>query len=654
MKNVIPLFLLFVFLLSYQNGNAMHVVSDTLDVQTDPPDTPEEPADPEELSEEQEKPTEDIVIEPMRRVLSQGYHSVLTDSVLRWEQFSNPSEWYHNRFDAITFRLGMFGRHDYISVDGRNHNQHRFYYEGIPLVNRLTGQTNTNILPWHRIDRVSESKGGQFLHTNFQTQRFYVNRPLTWIHTDISDFNYRNTEVLLTRNMGRRTNLQASWWDKRSDPGFRRNLLQGNQFALSSHHHLTEQWKAEGGFLRTVLDMQEPNGFLIPNMDEFSFFEDSAQPQELNHESDRKDWLFYGRMLFRPNAYVPAMATGTIYHHSKNRRYVAPDTLRWKTSTTGFSLSGDYNMGTISTGVHAGTEWTSLSRRTSFTADLPDSWGNWYIHPRLGWSAMDFLSVDVSVFANQLIGSDLPVGSDELTFDAGIRLQLRPLSNLKFVLGQYTGQQVVPIIESLLRIDLDERLPEQFNRTEAGLEFSPFSEWKFYARGSLLTTDQSYIPDSANPGSFTQLSTNIGTSFDVNRWEGFFNIHYRESDAPYMPDQIVWIRSGLYYKNYIYERAAFMKAGVKGILSPFRYRTPEYNAAWDIWQLQIQDESLQIPAFQRVDIDINVRLRSAIFLLKFENVLGAFEPLVPSYFETANYPMPNYRFRFGLRWQLRN
>jgi len=68
------------------------------------------------------------------------------------------------------------------------------------------------------------------------------------------------------------------------------------------------------------------------------------------------------------------------------------------------------------------------------------------------------------------------------------------------------------------------------------------------------------------------------------------------------------------------------------------------------WQSMSQDQ--QLPIFNRLDVDISARVRSIMFILRWENVLDDVSQL--GYFETAQYPMSQRRFIFSVRALFRN
>ena len=112
----------------------------------------------------------------------------------------------------------------------------------------------------------------------------------------------------------------------------------------------------------------------------------------------------------------------------------------------------------------------------------------------------------------------------------------------------------------------------------------------------------------------------------------------------------LWLKGSAYWKGYLFDRATYVKAGVHGMLAPFNYQADHYNPVLDTWQ-PVSDDQL-LPVFNRVDVDVSARVRSIVFTLRWENVLDDVSQL--GYFETAQYPMSNRRFIFGVRALFRN
>ncbi|MEX2404787.1 MAG: putative porin, partial [Balneolales bacterium] len=148
-------------------------------------------------------------------------------------------------------------------------------------------------------------------------------------------------------------------------------------------------------------------------------------------------------------------------------------------------------------------------------------------------------------------------------------------------------------------------------------------------------------------------------SVDASRFEGEVSVTYQQfsSDSPLAADQQLaqsgsraWARASAFYKNYIFDSAAFVKAGGRFLFSPNPYRSGTYIPQLDYWESNSVDQG--IPQFHRFDLEVSARVRSVMVHMRLENVLNQVTQL--GYFETANNPMPGRVFRVGVKWVFRN
>lgn len=607
------------------------------------------------------EPEPEPEIQPLSRTYPVGFTKTLTDSTLRWEQWMNPGEWYHNRSGMFTYRLGMFGRNDAIHIRGRDDSHRKMTFEGILMNNRVSGSMNTNVMPWHRIESVYEQDHGTLHHSDFTVRDYYVIRPLTFINTEISADNYRNTEVMLTRNLGRRTNVELSWWDKQSSPGYSRNLLEGNQFNMKVYHHLNTQWILRGGLMRNNLSMNEPGGFQIPDMRAFSFLGGSTSAIIPNANSSQTDLLAYSSLLYRSDEFTPSNSRMTIYYSDQKRNFFSADTVRTLARTAGLQTDHNISISFLDVGLNGGIEYTTLPKSGNTNIATTD-WISFHTHPSVMVNLGDFATIGGTGYLwqrNYLSG----FYENSLETDLSLLAQIRPIRQLQIQGSISFGNQPLHLWGLYHLYNPQNEFiytgsdTEKITRTEISTIYSYGSIFQIEATG--------WQSDHRDVHSFTgvqgyalhnyeTVGFDAGFSFDTATFEGGFSATYQQSNFELSPDDQLWLRGNLYYKSYIYDRAAFMKLGIKGILSPFSYRTPRHFPEQDIWGYNILAESSQIPAFQRIDLNASIRVRSAIFLLQYENILGGFNIFVPSYFETADYPMFPSRFRFGVRWLLRN
>jgi hypothetical protein len=117
-----------------------------------------------------------------------------------------------------------------------------------------------------------------------------------------------------------------------------------------------------------------------------------------------------------------------------------------------------------------------------------------------------------------------------------------------------------------------------------------------------------------------------------------------------LPDETLWIKSEIAMERYYFGKATFANIGFRGLFSPLAYRTATFVPLNGQWFMPMETEA--IPGFFRGDLFLNARIRQFFLYYQIENVLDGVGQL--GYFETARYPMPPRRNRFGIRWVIRN
>ncbi len=158
-----------------------------------------------------------------------------------------------------------------------------------------------------------------------------------------------------------------------------------------------------------------------------------------------------------------------------------------------------------------------------------------------------------------------------------------------------------------------------------------------------------------NVNPYTTLSATSWIDVESTLFEGIVSATYKTFESATMDNTInqrlqmsgdkVWLKGEFYWKNYLFDRATYVKAGLVGMYSPNFMRSAEYVAPLNRWQHGT--ENYLNPPFSRVDIDVSARVRWLMVLLRWENIFDRVNQL--GYFETVGYPMPQQRFIFGIR-----
>lgn len=589
------------------------------------------------------------------------------DSLLRWQLWSNPAEWRHYQRGNITYRLGGFGRNDGMILQGHEDRHQNVYYEGILFNDRVSGSINTNRMAHHRFATVFERSYSISHETEFRNRRFYITKPLTLINYDQGQFNQRSTEGYFTRNIGQKTNIELSYWGKNADGDYLNSEFSGRKASGRAFHHINENLIAEAGVLYNGLQLDEPGGYQIPDMNHFGFLRFNASPVEPQARSSTSNSLIYSSLRYRPDEESEINTQVSAYQNNYRRFYYGnADSTHYSVSTGGLlarrwietgplalrlSINADYSGIDEDTNRSlTKTSWMSYTGRAEGDLDLLDEFN------LSGWS----------IFSNR---SD---GFRDYELGAKIHAYL-PFGFSAH--GSYALGEKMPAIQQLywdssLHTGNPDLTNESVTRMEAGVSFEPFRTMRLGARlyqkditdPIIMGIDTgSMVLDSTftQTRGYSSEGAELYAFMDAARFEGGISMTYQNfsSDSPLAADQQlaqsgsrVWTRASAFYKDYVFDSAAFVKAGGYFLFSPNPYRSGTYFPNMDYWESNSFDQA--IPPFHRLDLEVSARVRTVMVHLRLENVLNQFTQL--GYFETANNPMPGRVFRFGIKWMLRN
>ncbi|MEX0771728.1 MAG: putative porin [Balneolales bacterium] len=620
--------------------------------------------------EEAEEIEEEIEIEPLTPMQFSevpSYEITKVDSLLRWELWSNAAEWRHYQTGNITYRLGGFGRNDGTILRGHEDRHQKVYHEGILLNDRVSGSVNSNRMPHHRFSRVFERRHSTRHETEYQNRRFYVTEPLTMINYDQGQYNYRSTEGFFTRNIGRKTNIELSYWGKNDDGDYSNSEFSGRIASGRAFHHINENLIAEGGMFYNGLQLDEPNGYQIPDMNTYGFLPFNASPVEAQDRSSISNNLIYSSLWRRPDEHSDINSQVSAYQNNYRRFYFgSADSTFYKVSTRGLqgrhwmergplalrlSLNADYSNVDEDTNQSLDrTSWMSYTGRAEGDFDLLDAF------KVSGWSDYTartdgFREYDLGA----KVSTELPFGLSAYGSYA-LGEQMPTIQQLYWESGAYQGNP-----------DLSNEL---ITRMEAGASIQPFQTMQLGARvyrknisdpimmgidTDLMAFDSTFTQSRG----YSSEGAEMFASVDASRFEGEVSVTYQQfsSDSPLAADQQLaqsgsraWARASAFYKNYIFDSAAFVKAGGRFLFSPNPYRSGTYIPQLDYWESNSVDQG--IPQFHRFDLEVSARVRSVMVHMRLENVLNQVTQL--GYFETANNPMPGRVFRVGVKWVFRN
>jgi hypothetical protein len=343
---------------------------------------------------------------------------------------------------------------------------------------------------------------------------------------------------------------------------------------------------------------------------------------------------------------------------NKFRMPSSVDSLRWNISSYG--IQGHHNIGDKRT-------WLNLNSSVSYSKvnESRNFEVNGWLHTKLEANAnLDITSaistslntnVEVRNTGQQGYGAILAlrhqkIESTRIEISSNVASTMPTIQHLYWNSGEYSGSTTLKNKSTIaLRSSINQRLGK-------------FFEVDADARYQILNNDFWIGADSSftNSNQYSVLSASFMLRFQNHRFEIESSAAAHalaipnpatEVEKRNVPDQKIWIRNNVFVRGYLFNRAAYVRGGIRTTLSPTPYYTQYFNTALQFWENAAYPYS-QIPAYFRLDAELSARVRAIMVLLRWENTLEGFGQL--GYFETATFPMPGRRLIVGIRAQFRN
>lgn len=599
----------------------------------------------------------DFEVIPWRENPTPGEEVITNDSLLRWQIWPNWGDYQAYRPDVISFRQGTSGRIDAFHINGYEPYEQKLRMEGITLNNPITGLPNYNMVPHRKIGTALERFGGHY-ESNIRLRDYYLLKPISYLNYDEAGGNFRNLEFLVSQNFTKRTNLEVSFWDRRGGGYYPNSEVQGSQMVGRVYHHLKKEWLIRGMYLRNQLKNDEPFGYVVQDPLAFVFDEFASPPVSSNGVSELTRWDFSGGIYHRKDT-ASAEDAGlefSLTNHEKNLRF-SGDTLDWKIRSliTGvfkeISLNKLNVRGELQTSLFNLKEGDILTKQKWMTADAIISvkygithWLNSYGILHADYRTDSSSGFDATGGLKATIGRMFEVRTSLSAFSRIPTMQVKYWNA-----NNYSGNAALK--------------NENGISVNGSFEFRPNLYFTFGASGRLkqaehavyLTPNGSFTDSS----SFNSLSGNLFAEFENHRFEfhssgTFQQYNYSDSNPAVAElnhqDMIFWLRNNAFVKGYVFDRAAYLKFGLKTLLSPLFYNARTFNTELEFWQGNSVHQPL--PPFFRLDAELSARVRKIMVLIRWENALDGLGQA--GYFEAAGFPMPPRRLMVGIRAQFRN
>lgn len=600
------------------------------------------------------KPTIEII--PWKYNQAIDAQMASNDSLLRWQNWPDWTFKKNRDPGVLSFRLGTVGRSNAIMIDAHEPRHQQLLWEDIPMQNRVSGTVNWNVIPIHKVESIYEQNDGITHTSNFYLKQYYVNKPMTKLIFDESKYDRRALEFWITQNFTQKTNAELSYWDRRGGGGYNNSSFTGSQVFARVYHQYDNKQFFKLRFLNGSRNLGEPFGYNIPNLDNFAFNRFTATANESSGKSESGNTtvaLSYHRRPADSTLATERFRAGLFMNNQKRMVTYLADTTNYKIGTVGAYAHKWLELNPLRVDGLVRYELFSNKDRTHSSLDI----GSWSQLTATGSAAFEPVSwgrlVGRASYKKREQYSDYSFGAD-LDLDIADRFKLSggasrgtnmpTVQQLYWSSEEFSGS---PTLDSEKILEAHGSLGLRFFRR---LDVGAKGQVKQVNDGVFLNTDGHFVNiqqyESASVTGFMNFES---TNFELS---GSGTVQqYRNAQpapatgVPVFSTSRIWLKGGAYWKGYLFDRATYVKAGLAGMFSPSEYLAEHYETPLDYWQPASTDQPL--PWYSRLDVDISARVRSIMFVLRFENVLDDVSQL--GYFETASYPMPPRRFLFGIR-----
>lgn len=586
-----------------------------------------------------------------------GMKAITNDSLLRWQIWPNWGEFYAYQKEVISFRQGTTGRFDAFQISGYNPYEQSMSLEGIDLSNPITGLVNYNYVPHHKIESLHEQKSGVY-HSEIELKKYYILEPISFLNYDEAKYGYRNLEFMVAQNFTERTNIELSFWDRRDGDNYPRNDVLGNQMVARGYHYLNQNFQIRSIYLRNQFENQEPFGYFVTNPLAFSFdrFASSSNVSNATSKTSRRDWITGIYHRSDSNSVEDVGLEITLTKNEFSLPFSA-DTLNWDLRNYSVNAFKVFETNAFSIKIEAGAGIHSFKENENI---LKSDWSDFSLSSEIHLNTISNLDVvgrgSFIQRSDGFTGTEIGAGANlflndkiRMKVDGAVFSRMPSIQELYWSSANFSGNSN---LENETGISL-------FGELELNLgsfiKLGASGRIKQAKNDAFLGNDSTFV----NSGDISSLSGTVFGSFQNQRFEiessatvdAFNDINPQASATPLdYNEQKIWIRNNAFIKGYAFDRAAFVKLGVRTTFSPIPYGSKFFNTELQYWQSNSLETD--IPAFFRLDAELSARVRTIMVVMRWENALDGVGQL--GYFEAATLPMPARRLIVGIRAQFRN
>lgn len=600
-------------------------------------------------------------VRPWKYHKSTGWQQQSSDSLLRWQIWSNWADRMNRQPGVISYRLGTLGRADGLQVGVFSPQQQQLNWEDVPMNDPVSGTVNWNFIPHHKVESIYQDQTGLQYRSDFYLRQYYLNQPESQLNYDESKANYRNLEFMVTQNFSQRTNAELSYWYRRDGDYYPRSVVSGQQIFGKVFHQLNHRYAFKVSYLHNGYDNQESFGYVTSSLFAFNYNRFGMQAVESNARSETRSNHLMIALYRRPrNRQEDRLQARLLWNSNSRHLSFSTDTTDYKVRTLGAQLHKWIDLGPFKLEGFAATYYRQAVDNPR--ENLGKS--NWMLSEGRGHLRFEpFRRLKLDFEAETRYRSD--ARNDYMT---GGALRLEALPGL-WLHGSVAMGSRMPRMQQLYWQSAAYEGRESLStptlkKAGAGLTLQPWNTIELGIKGQAMDVDNGVqLGDSSfvNVSPYRTLAASAFAGLNSSHWElqasatlqqyekrGFTSDAQTELLSAGNPR--LWFRGAAYWKGYVFNRAAFLKAGLNGVMTPFNYYAAKYRPSLNYWDMAA--DTPLIPSYYRLDLDISARVRTIMVVLRYENVLDQVGQ--PGYFETAAYPMPPRRFMFGIRALFRN
>lgn len=588
-------------------------------------------------------------------------HNAVDDSLLRWIKAGDVYELAPYFLPVNNYHQSGYGRENLMIINGFNSQAIPYFLNGRLYRNLLNGQTSLKMMPFLQIRemRIDENK------IDVHLSRYNVLKPLSIINVDQTEFGYTSILGVLTNNYDQKTNYEVAFWNRAYDAAYVRNKYAGIQFQSALNYRHDNDRLTEVRFLYDSHQQDESDGYFVDAITNYTFNRFTTTALNKQSESSVRN------RSIRLDHYIRKDSSDEYQLGIEHRQYRR-------------SLKGKIDSLTTSNGQIFSRIDTSFTKVTS-TSLL----GRWR-------TQRDLLNFDLRFqtaynFKNRdtkpLLNHDSWV-TTEAFFDASYNLNTIMDINVEtnlHLLNDHFGYLLQPTLKlqfnEALRLDVGYQINNMLNHYSILGYNSEYNNLSSNTWTNHIAEVSAYFTTSHTKSTIELRYWVMGSTLAINQ-SSFFNVdqsgkwaldlwhranltHFEwkfSSSTEWQPTQELLLnhrsaeirqqnRLSVYYKNYLFDRAAFVKFGVHGLLSPFNYNGYRYSADLDAWMESFQ-QPWSVPYFYRVDAELSARVRNMILYIKGQNLTQGYT--MYGYMDSYGQPLPEYRIRYGLKVIFRN